>query len=86
MRQDRRVSLLVAALFGAQFVAIGEQYQSTCFRRRVGDSVAQVGGEDAPPVMDVAEIMLAAVQSVKPKPVTAPARVGNDAGGADVSS
>ena len=28
----------------------------------VSDSVMQVGGENAPPVLDVAEVMLAAVQ------------------------
>src|SRR5205814_2053400 len=32
----------------------------------VGDSVAQVGGENAPPVVDVAEVMLAAITSSAP--------------------
>jgi Fe-S oxidoreductase len=42
---------------GAKTVAVGCPFCKVM----VGDSVAQVGGENAPPVMDVAEIMLAAI-------------------------
>jgi Fe-S oxidoreductase len=42
---------------GAKTVAVGCPF---C-KIMVGDSVAHVGGEDAPPVMDVAEIMAEAL-------------------------
>ena len=32
----------------------------------VGDSIAQVGGENAPPVLDVAEVMVAALAIAEP--------------------
>lgn len=44
---------------GAKTVAVGCPF---C-KIMVGDSVAQVGGENAPPVLDVAEVMLAAIQN-----------------------
>jgi Fe-S oxidoreductase len=44
---------------GAQTVATGCPF---C-RIMVGDSVAQVGGDSAPPVRDIAEIMLEAIES-----------------------
>jgi hypothetical protein len=34
----------------------------------VGDSLAQAAGEAAPPVLDVAEVMLAAITSATPVP------------------
>ncbi len=52
---NNRAAELIAT--GAKTVAVGCPF---C-KIMVGDSVAQVGGETAPPVMDVAEVMLAAL-------------------------
>jgi Fe-S oxidoreductase/nitrate reductase gamma subunit len=49
---------------GAKTVAVGCPFCKVM----VGDSIAQVAGENAPPVLDVAEVMLLAVQSAKPAP------------------
>lgn len=63
MEEDRsqrpgvnRAQELIAT--GAQTVAVGCPFCKVM----VSDSVAQVGGENAPPVLDVAEVMLAAIQ------------------------
>ena len=62
MEEDRsqrpginRAQELIAT--GAKTVAVGCPF---C-KIMVGDSIAQVGGENAPPVQDVAEVMLAAI-------------------------
>jgi Fe-S oxidoreductase/nitrate reductase gamma subunit len=47
---------------GAKTVAVGCPFCKVM----VGDSVAQVGGDNPPPVIDVAEIMLAAIEAQKP--------------------
>lgn len=52
---------------GAKTVAVGCPFCKVM----VGDSVAQVGGESPPPVMDVAEIMLRAIESAAGSPETA---------------
>ena len=48
---------------GAKTVAVGCPF---C-KIMVGDSLAQVGGESAPPVMDVAEVMLDSIVRSKPQ-------------------
>jgi Fe-S oxidoreductase len=48
---------------GAKTVAVGCPFCKVM----VGDSVAQVGGENAPPVMDVSEVLLAAMTSGEPQ-------------------
>ena len=47
---------------GAQTVAVGCPFCKVM----VGDSIAQVAGESAPPVLDVAEVMLAAIGKSQP--------------------
>jgi len=47
---------------GAKTVAVGCPF---C-KIMVGDSMAQIAGENAPPVMDVAEVMLAALTNAQP--------------------
>jgi Fe-S oxidoreductase/nitrate reductase gamma subunit len=49
---------------GAKTVAVGCPF---C-KAMVGDSLAQAAGEAAPPVLDVAEVMLAAITSATPVP------------------
>lgn len=46
---------------GAKTVAVGCPFCKVM----VGDSVAQVAGESAPPVLDVAEVLLAALQNAR---------------------
>jgi Fe-S oxidoreductase/nitrate reductase gamma subunit len=50
---------------GAKTVAVGCPFCKVM----VGDSIAQVAGEQAPPVMDVAEVMLAAIAKGEPQAV-----------------
>ncbi|HLK60587.1 MAG TPA: (Fe-S)-binding protein [Chthonomonadaceae bacterium] len=47
---------------GAKTVAVGCPFCKVM----VGDSIAQVGGENAPPVLDVAEVMVAALAKAEP--------------------
>ncbi|HZT40751.1 MAG TPA: (Fe-S)-binding protein, partial [Chthonomonadaceae bacterium] len=53
---------------GAQTVAVGCPFCKVM----VGDSIAQVAGEKAPPVMDISEIMLAALAKQQPQALSVP--------------
>ncbi len=58
----KRAEELIAT--GAKTVAVGCPFCKVM----VGDSIAQVGGETAPQVLDIAELMLKAVQALTPRP------------------
>jgi len=53
---------------GAQTVAVGCPFCKVM----VGDSIAQVAGENAPPVMDISEIMLTALAKSQPHALNVP--------------